>query len=291
MADTPLAGGSPFDAIRRLTADGADYWWGRDLADLLGYDSWRNFRSAVDRARIACANSGYPPADHFVDQHRMVAIGSGAARRVADVQLSRYACYLTVQNADAGKAPVALGQSYFAARTEEAEQAVRLAGETEAQRRLRLRKDVAHHNRALQRTVRGAGVLQPSDFAIFQDHGYTGLYAGEGARAIAARKGLVPGEHILDHMGAAELAANMFRITQTEAKIRHEGIATKAAANAAAHHVGARVREFMIEESGIAPEDLPTPVHSIQELERAERRRLAQGLQLPLFADPDTEDH
>jgi len=285
MADTPLPSGSPFDAIRQQTPEDTDFWWGRDLADLLGYDSWRNFRSAVNRARIACANSGYPPVDHFVDQHRMVTIGSGAERRVADVQLSRYACYLTVQNADAAKAPVALGQSYFAVRTKEAEQAALLADETEAQRRLRLRKDVTRHNRTLQQTAQGAGVLQPSDFAVFQDHGYKGLYAGEGARAIAARKGLAPGQHILDHMGATELAAHMFRITQTEAKIRHEGIATKEAANAAAHHVGTRVREFMIEESGVAPEDLPTPEQSIQELERTERKRLAQGPQLGMFDD------
>ncbi|MDQ2806056.1 MAG: DNA damage-inducible protein D [Chloroflexota bacterium] len=279
---------SPFEDIRHATDAGADFWWGRELADLLGYDSWRNFRSAVDRARLACANTGYPPVDHFVDQHRMVAIGSGATRRVADVQLSRYACYLTVQNGDSAKSAVALGQSYFATRTEEAEAAAALAGETEPQRRLRLRKDIARHNRTLATTARAAGVLQPSDFAIFQDHGYMGLYHGERTRDIAARKGLVPGQHILDHMGAAELAANMFRITQTEAKLRHEGITDKAAANAAAEHVGSRVRQFMIEESGTAPEDLPTPAESIQEVAQAERKRLARGPQRGMF---DEEPH
>jgi len=282
---TPDTPASPFEAIRHEAADGNEYWSARELAPLLGYVQWRNFVTALDKARLACANSGQAPADHFADTSNMIPTGKGAQRRVADVHLSRYACYLVVQNADPAKEVVALGQTYFTVQTRRAEQADELAGLTEAQRRIYARYQLADHNNALATTARTAGVITPQDFAIFQDRGYRGLYNGEGAADIARRKGLRPGQRILDHMGATELAANLFRVTQTEEQIRREGIQGREAANAAHEAMGSDVRQFIIERGGTPPEQLPTPAHSIQELERAEKKRLAQGPQLGMFEE------
>jgi len=282
--DTPA---SPFEAIRQETPDGAEYWSARELARLLDYGDYRNFGRVLDKARIACANSGHAPADHFVDTNEMVTIGSGAQRRVADVQLSRYACYLVIQNADPSKEIVALGQTYFAVQTRRAEHADELAGLTEAQRRIYARYQLANHNEALATTARAAGVISPTDFGIFQNAGYRTLYNGESAGDIHRRKGLRPNQHILDHMGAEELGANLFRATQAEAKIRREEIQGREAANAAHATVGQEVRDTIGRLGGTMPEDLPTPAQSIQDLERAERKRRAQGPQLGMF---DTED-
>ncbi len=282
---TPAA--SPFEAIRHETADGAEYWSARELAPLLEYSRWENFRQAVDRAVLACRNSQEEPTDHFRETTKMIATGKGAQRRIADVQLSRYACYLVVQNADPAKEVVALGQTYFAVQTRRAEQADELAGLTDDQRRIYMRYQLADHNTALFATARTAGVITPQDFAIFQDAGYHGLYNGEGAGDIARRKGLRPGQRILDYMGAEELGANLFRATQAEAQIRREGIQGREAANAAHEAMGRDVRAFIVERGGTPPEDLPTPAQSIQALQRAEKKRLAQGPQLGMF---DTED-
>ena len=284
-ADTPV---SPFEAIRHETADGAEYWSARELAEVLGYrTNYRNFKLAITRAQEACAQSGQAVTDHFAEARKMVALGSGATRAVEDVHLSRYACYLAIQNADPSKEIVALGQTYFAVQTRRAEQADELAGLTDDQRRIYTRYQLADHNEALSATARTAGVITPTDFAVFHDRGYQGLYNGEGTAAIHRRKGLQPGQKILDHMGATELAANLFRVTQTEDKIRREGIQGREAANAAHYQMGRRVRAFIAEDGGTLPEDLPTPAQSIQELNQAEKKRLAQGPQLGMF---DTED-
>ena len=283
--DSDAVTGSPFEQIRYTTADGSEYWSARDLADLLGYVQWRNFVTALAKARLACSNSDHDPADHFADTSKMVSLGSGARRRVADVQLSRYACYLVIQNADPSKEIVALGQTYFAVQTRRAEQADELAGLTEDQRRIYLRYELAGHNKQLAATVRTAGVISPQDFAVFQDSGYKALYNGEGTADIHRRKGLRPQERILDHMGAEEMGANLFRATQAEAKIRRDGVQGAAAANAAHAEVGRKVRQTIAELGGTMPEDLPTPAHSIQELEQAEKRRLAQGSQLEMFGE------
>lgn len=272
---------TPFEAIRHEDAAGNEYWTARGLARVLGYTDYRNFLRVVDKARVACANSGQAPADHFVDVNEMVTIGSGARRRVADVHLSRYACYLIVQNADPEKPIVALGQSYFAVQTRRAELADAqevdlLASMTEVQRRLYLRGELAGHNRQLAAAARGAGVVTGSDFAVFQDHGYQGLYGGLGAHDIHERKNLRPNQEILDHMDSEELAANLFRATQTEAKLRREGIQGREEANRTHHAVGRKVRQTIAELGGIMPEDLPTPAESIQQLQQAERRRLQQ---------------
>ncbi|MDQ2805347.1 MAG: DNA damage-inducible protein D [Chloroflexota bacterium] len=275
---------SPFEQIRQSAAAG-DYWWGRDLAELLGYDEWRSFRRVVDRARIACANTGHPPADHFIDERRR---NPATGTLQADVQLSRFACYLIIESADPRKPAVALGHGYFAIQVQRAEQADQ-AAMTEDQHRLFLRQRVSDHNRRLTATARTAGVLQPQDFAIFHDHRYRGLYGGLSARDLLTRRHLAADAAPLDYMGAEELAANLFTVTQTEAKLRRDGIQDKDAANAAARHVGQRVREFLLEDNGVAPEDLPTPLESIQAVQRAERRRIRRGPQHAMFVEPTDE--
>jgi DNA-damage-inducible protein D len=283
-------GVSPFESIRREDEEGNEYWSARDLARVLGYTQWRNFMSAVEKASAACANSGQEVSDHFADTSKMIATGKGAQREVEDVHLSRYACYLVVQNADPSKEIVALGQTYFAVQTRRQEQADALAGLSEDQRRPYLRDQVAEHNRQLAVAAGEAGVVTARDFAIFQDHGYIGLYGGERARDIHARKGLRKGQHILDHMGAEELADNLFREVQAEARLRREGVETKAEANRVHHEVGAQVRRFIIDElGGTPPDQLPTPAESIQQVERREQRRIAEQAQPALFADEDDE--
>lgn len=300
MSDETTGGPvSPFDAIRKVDADGAEWWSARALAEALGYaTNYRNFQPVIARAEIACEASGYAVSDHFAHVRTMVTIGSGARRRVADVRLSRYACYLVVQNADPEKPIVALGQTYFAVQTrrqelQEVSDAELLANMSEEQRRLFTRQEIAYKNRLLSATAEGAGVITDRDFAVFQDHGYMGLYAGEKARDIAARKGIGKGEHILDRMGSEELAANLFRVTQAEAKIRRDGVDTKADANATHFAVGRAVRQTIAELGGAMPEDLPTPDKSIQQIERAERERLeraAQERRQPRLLEPETPD-
>jgi len=288
---------SPFERIRQVGEDGGEYWLGRDLATVLDYAQWRNFEQAIERAIRAARNSGQDPADHFAEVSKMVTIGSGAHRKTKDYQLSRYACYLIIQNADPEKEIVALGQTYFAVQTrrQEVAEAEILAGLDEAQRRLYLRGQLADHNRNLSDAANQAGVLTAQDFALFHDHGYMGLYGGLRAQDIHQRKQLKRGQHILDHMGATELAANLFRATQTEEKLRREEIATKDGANAAHLQVGQIVRRTIQELGGTMPEQLPTPEKSIKKLEAEERKRLRQRAaepspQLPLFADQEIGD-
>ncbi len=274
---------TPFEAIRQEGEAGNEYWSARDLYQVLGYTNWRNFKTAIDKAKIACENSGQNPLDHFDATIKLIAGGKGATRKVEDYHLSRYACYLVIQNADPAKEIVALGQTYFAVQTRRQEEADELAGLTESQRRLFLRGELTDHNKQLADTAKGAGVVTPFDFAIFQDHGYSGLYGGEKAQDIHRRKSLKPNQKILDYMGAEELAANLFRATQTEAKIRREKIKGKDAANQAHNDMGKRVREFIEEVGGTMPEELPTPAESIQELEKKEKKRIKQGPQSSMF--------
>ncbi len=286
---------SPFERIRQVDGE-REFWSARDLAGVLGYTQWRNFEQAINRAVRACRTSGQDRADHFAETSKMVVIGSGASRNVKDYQLSRYACYLIIQNADPEKDIVALGQTYFAVQTrrQEVADAEILAGLSEDQRRLYLRGELADHNRNLSEAANQSGGITAQDFAIFHDHGYMGLYGGLRAQDIHHRKELKQGQQILDHMGSTELAANLFRATQTEEKLRREQIATKDGANAAHYQVGQVVRRTIQELGGTMPEHLPTPETSIKQLETSERKRrrqVEQGQsipQLPLF--PDEED-
>jgi DNA-damage-inducible protein D len=244
----------------------------------LEYTNWRNFNGVILKAQIACENSGNDPADHFVGAIKMVAIGSDAKREVEDMHLSRYACYLIVQNADPAKPVVALGQTYFAVQTrrQEVADATAMSELTEDQRRLLLRQRIRHQNTDLASAAKTAGVITGQDFAIFQNHGYRGLYNGLTAEAIHRRKKLRKSQHILDHMGTTELAANLFRSTQAEDKLRREQIKGKDAANQVHYQAGVIVRRAIAEMGGTMPEDLPT-VDSIKKLERVEKKRLGTG--------------
>ncbi len=282
---------SPFESIRRVTEEGNEYWSARDLAKILGYTEFRKFSNAIQKAETACENSGQAISDHFAHVSEMVGIGSGAQRKIGNVHLSRYACYLLVQNADPSKEIVALGQTYFAIQTRRQEQADELAGLTEKQKRLYLRDQLSDHNRQLAEVASQAGVVKPADFALFQDHGYMGLYGGLRARDIHTRKQLKRNQHILDHMGSEELAANLFRATQTEAKLKREGTQGRETANQTHFQVGRKVRQTIVELGGTMPEQLPTPKESIQQLQQKEQKRLKQGSQLSMFDEPaETED-
>lgn len=271
--DTPS---SPFEAIRHMTEEGAEFWTARELAQVLGYDRWEHFPSVVKKAIIACEGSGYTASDHFREATKMVTLGSGATRRVKDWELSRYACYLVVQNADPEKPIVALGQTYFAVRTREAEltEEALSHGMGDNQLRLYVRAKLTDYNKQLADAAYIAGV--PSDgFATFQNHGYRGLYAGETAAMIAARKGLKRGQEILDWMNSDELAANLFRASLTHQKLRNDpSIQGQAAANETHYKMGADVRQFIIKHGGTPPEQLPTPTQSIKQLQRQEQKRI-----------------
>lgn len=264
---------SPFERIRRINPAGAEYWSSRDFAGVLGYSDYRNFEQVVGKARLACFNSGQRIDDHFVDITEMVGIGSGAQRPVKTVLFSRYACYLIVQNADPSKEIVALGQTYFAVQTRRQELSDKA---TEEERRLLLREEMKMHNVRLAGVAKRAGVIEPQDYAIFQDHGYRGLYGGLGAKDLQRRKGLKKHQQILNHMESTELAANLFRATQTEEKLKRDDVKGKQLTNRTHFEVGAKVRRTIQELGGTMPENLP-PVESIKKLE-ARKRRQAKSL-------------
>jgi DNA-damage-inducible protein D len=273
MADKIVrAGGhvSPFERIKRTNDAGAEFWSSREFAGVLGYSDYRNFEAVIEKGKLACFNSGHRLEDHFVDVTEMVPIGSGAERPVKTILLSRYACYLVIQNADPNKEIVAHGQTYFAIQTRRQE----LADESiEEERRLMLRDEIRRHNVQLADAARGAGVIEPIDYAIFQNHGYMGLYGGLKQEDIHRRKGLKKSQKILDHMGSTELAANLFRATQAEDKLRREKIKGKDAANRTHREVGVKVRQTIRELGGTMPEELPV-TESIKKLETKVRKQL-----------------
>ena len=261
---------TPFEAIRRTNPAGNEFWSSRDFAKVLGYADYRNFQAVIESARTACFNSGQRVEDHFVEVTDMIGIGKGGQRAVQTVMMSRYACYLVIQNADPAKAIVAQGQTYFALQTRRQELSDE---EVEEQRRLAIRSDLRTHNTQLADAAKDAGVVEPRDYAIFQNHGYMGLYGGLGAQDIHSRKGLKKGEQILDHMGSTERAANLFRATQAEDKLRREKITGKAQANQAHREVGAKVRQTIKELGGTMPEELLS-VESIKKVESKVRKTL-----------------
>ncbi len=261
---------TPFEQIRRTNAAGNEFWSSRDFARVLGYVNYRHFLAVIEKARTACFNSDQRVEDHFVGIDEMIEIGKGGQRPVETVMLSRYACYLVIQNADPAKEIVAVGQTYFAVQTRRQELT---DGEVETQRRLTIRAELRTHNSHLADAAKGAGVVEPRDYAIFQNHGYMGLYGGLGAQDIHARKRLKKGQQILDHMGSTELAANLFRATQAEEKLRREKIVGKDKANRAHREVGAKVRQTIRELGGTMPEALP-PADSIKPLEAKARKAL-----------------
>lgn len=262
-----------FEDIKHINDDGQEYWLARELQTVLDYTQWRRFSDTIERAKLACKNSGFAIDDHFADVGKMVDIGSGAEREVDDVMLSRYACYLIVMNGDPRKEVIALGQSYFAVKTRQQELIDNYEELTEDQKRLAIRNETKRHNTALANAAHDAGIIDPKDYAIFQNKGYQGLYGGLGAKDIHRRKGLKKSQNILDHMGSTELAANLFRATQTEEKLRRENVRGKEKANQTHYDVGRKVRKTIEELGGVMPENLPTPEKSIEQIKRAEEKK------------------
>lgn len=242
-----------FESIKRFDDNDREYWTSRDLAKALEYADYRNFLTAVNKAKTACENSGEVIHNHFVDTNEMVQIGSGAEKPLEIIYLSRYACYLIVQNSDPTKVVVAKGQTYFAIQTRRQEKTDILI---EDNNRVFLREEMKKHNTSLLHTASEAGV---ESFAIFQNAGYKGLYGGLTMQDIHSRKKLKKSQKILDHMGSEELAANLFRATQTDAKIKRENIKGQGNANLAHLEVGQKVRNTIASLGGTMPEELPTP--------------------------------
>ncbi|MBQ3279019.1 MAG: DNA damage-inducible protein D [Clostridia bacterium] len=261
-----------FESIKHVNDFGQEYWLARELQIVLEYSQWRRFEETISRAIEACENSGIDTADHFAEVGKMVDIGSGASREINDYELSRYACYLIVMNGDPRKEVIAVGQTYFAIKTRQQELIDQYDQLSEDQKRLAIRREMAEHNKSLADAAKNAGVIEQRDYAIFQNMGYKGLYGGLGVREIHARKGLKKSQKILDHMGSTELAANLFRATQTDEKLRRENIQGKERANQTHFEVGLKVRQTIKELGGTMPEDLPTPDKSIKQIEREQKK-------------------
>ena len=263
-----------FESIRSVDEEGNEFWSARQLARVLEYSEYRHFLPVIERAREACRKSDRKSADHFEDILDMVEIGSGAKRQIEDVRLSRYACYLIVQNGDPSKPVIALGQTYFAIQTRRQELAdnEQFARLSEDEKRLAIRNELAQHNKHLAAAAKDKGVETSLDYAIFQDHGYKGLYGGLAAKDIHARKGLKKSQKILDHMGSTELAANLFRATQAEEKLKRDPIHGKKRANQTHYEVGQKVRQTIKELGGAMPEELPTPEQGINQIETAKKK-------------------
>ena len=255
-----------FESIKHVDECGEEYWSARELMQALEYKKWDKFINVIDNAKVACGKSGSLVDDHFLQVGKMVEIGSGAKRKQRDYKLTRYACYLIVQNADPKKKIVALGQTYFAIQTRRQEISEKDYNKlSEDEKRLYQRNLTRKGNYSLNKTAKNAGV---KNFDKFHNAGYKGSYNGETADDIAKRKGLRYREDILDNMGSDELIANLFRISQTEQKLKRENIKTENAANEAHYIIGKNIREVIEKNGGTMPEKLPTPKKSLKELEK-----------------------
>ncbi|MEK7499816.1 MAG: DNA damage-inducible protein D [Patescibacteria group bacterium] len=263
-----------FEEIKHLEVDGAEFWYARELAMILEYVEWRNFAKVLARAQLSCQNSGYTIADHFVEVNKTIEMPKTATKQVTDFKLTRYACYLIVQNGDPRKEVIALGQTYFAIQTRRQEVADYFNQLDEDNKRLVIRGDIKQWNQMLAEAAHNAGVMNDTDYAAFQNAGYMGLYGGLKVEDIHKKKGLKAKDRILDHMGSTELIANLFRISQTEEKLKKDKTATADAANEVHFIVGREVRGTIERVKGTMPEDLPTPSKSISAVERAQLKRL-----------------
>lgn len=263
-----------FEDIKHTTDEGMEFWYARELAPVLEYAKWDNFRKVIDKAILACKNSGFDIEDHFPEVGKMVDLGSGSQRRLKDYMLSRYACYLIMQNGDPRKEVIAIGQTYFAIQTRRQELADAFNQLDEDNKRLVVRGEVKSWNSLLADAAHRAGITEQVEYAEFQNAGYMGLYGGLRVSDIHARKGLSPDQKILDHMGSVELAANLFRITQTEEIMNREQPQGLDAASSIHHTVGKEVRETIARVGGTMPENLPTPEKSISQIEREQLKQL-----------------
>ena len=262
-----------FEDIKTIREDGTEFWYARELATALEYTQWRNFQKVINRAMIACENSGHDSASDFAEVSKIVNAGA-TSKPILDYELSRYACYLIVQNGDPRKEVIALGQTYFAIQTYRQEVAEHFNQLSEDNRRLVIRGDIKQWNQLLAETAHDAGVITNEEFAVFQNAGYMGLYGGLDVDDIHSRKRLEVGQKILDYMGSTELIANLFRISQTEEKLRKDEVRGANHATAVHYSVGKEVRTAIEKIGGTMPEDLPTPEKSIQQIEKEQMERL-----------------
>lgn len=263
-----------FEALKQTDENGNEFWYARSLAKLLGYTDFRNFTKVIEKAKNACVNSGHKVSEHLVEANEVLIHGQGAKNSYPSFTFSRYACYLIVQNADPSKPVVASGQTYFAIQTrrQELQDNAAFAQLKEDEKRLFLRNELKEHNKQLVEVAQKAGVETNLDFAIFQNHGYKGLYGGLDAKGIHTKKGLKKSHKILDYMGSTELAANLFRATQAEEKLTRDKVANKTKANQTHHEVGKKVRQTIKELGGQMPEDLPAPQKSIIKITKEQKK-------------------
>ena len=273
MTDIEKINESLFESIKHINEYGQEYWTARELMLPLQYKKWQNFDAIIQKAKQACKSSNGKVSDHFADVSKMVTAGV-AAKSIDDYHLSRYACYLIAMNGDPRKQAIALAQTYFAVKTRQQELIENYNELSEYQKRLAIRTQIVEHNKSLADAAHNAGVNQGVEYAIFQNHGYMGLYGGLTAKDIHTRKGLKKSQKILDHMGSTELAANLFRATQTDEKLRRDNIKGKDAANQTHYEVGKAVRQTIKNLGGTMPEDLPTPEKSVQQIEREQKKKL-----------------
>ena len=261
-----------FEDIKHIDEYGNEYWLARELQIALDYKKWQKFINVIENAKTACEQSKFIIANQFTQVGKLVDIGSRTSRSIVDYKLSRYACYLIVQNSDPRKEVVALGQTYFAVQTRKQElNEKEYSSLTEDEKRFYQRDLTRKGNYSLNQTAKLAGV---KNFDKFHNAGYKGLYNGETANDIAKRKGLRYREDILDNMGSEELAANLFRITQTEAKLKKDNIHGEKNANKTHYNIGKNIREVIEKNGGTMPEKLPTPNKSLKDLEKVNNKTI-----------------
>ena len=262
-----------FERIKHIDESGIEYWYARELMIVLGYSKWENFEKVVYKAKIACVKSGFSVSEQFPDVRKLSKRANNTVVGINDYKLSRYACYLIAQNGDSRKKVIALAQTYFAVQTRKQE-LFEKEYETlsEDEKRFYQRNLTKKGNYTLNQTAKSAGVR---NFDRFHNYGYKGLYNGETANDIAKRKGLRYREDILDNMGSDELIANLFRISQTEQKIRNESIKGESNANKVHYNMGKDIRKFIAKQGGAMPEDLPTPTKSLKELEKEQNKLIS----------------
>ena len=263
-----------FEDIKHIDEEGNEFWCARELMKVLDYTKWQNFKKVIDKAIIACENSEISTKDCFTDISKPIISGKGKEEIIEDYKLTRYACYLIAQNGDSRKKVIALAQTYFAVQTRKQEISEReYSMLTEDERRFYQRDLTRRGNYLLNQAAKNAGV---KNFDKFHNSGYKGLYNGETADDIAKRKGLRYREDILDNMCSEELAANLFRITQTESKLKKYNISSEKEANKTHYKIGKNIREVIAKNGGTMPEDLPTPKKSLKQLEKENQKSLKE---------------
>ena len=261
-----------FEDIKHIDENGVEFWYARELMPILQYSNWQNFEKIIDKAKISCENSGISVFEHFIDVNKLSKRANNAEVEIKDYELTRYACYLIAQNGDSRKKVIALAQTYFAVQTRKQEITEKeYSMLTEDEKRFYQRNLTRKGNYSLNQTAKKAGV---KNFDKFHNAGYKGLYNGETADDIAKRKGLRYREDILDNMGSDELIANLFRISQTEQKLKKDNIQTEREANKTHYNIGKNIREVIAKNGGTMPEELPTPKKSLKQLEKENKKSL-----------------